>query len=267
MVGKGMKVVLFCGGMGMRLYPQTENIPKPMIHIGNRPILWNLMKYYSYFGHKDFILCLGYKGDMIKEYFLNYNECLTNDFIYSYGGKNLELLNSDIDEWKITFVDTGLHSSVGERFKAVEKYLEGEEIFLANYSDAVTNLYLPNLINYFIKNKKIGCFLSVPPPHTFHICTSNEDGVIVSINHVAQSGIRINGGFFIFRKEIFKYIKEKEDLVNEPLQRLIDKKELINYEYNGFWANMDTYKDKQKLDDLYSSGKAYWEVWKNSQQE
>src|SRR4030065_715751 len=138
-----MKVVLFCGGMGMRLYPSTENIPKPMVVIGEKPILWNLMKYYSYFGHKNFILCLGYKGEEIKKFFLNYDECLSNDFILSQGGKKRQLLKSDIEDWRITFVETGLDSNLGQRLKAVQKYLEGEEMFLANYSDGLTNLHLP----------------------------------------------------------------------------------------------------------------------------
>ena len=123
-----MKVVLFCGGLGMRMREYSEEIPKPMVKIGYRPILWHIMKYYSYFGHKDFILCLGYKGDIIKDYFLNYNECISNDFVLSQGGKKLQLLSSDIEDWNITFVDTGLSSNIAQRLKAVEKYLEGEEI-------------------------------------------------------------------------------------------------------------------------------------------
>src|SRR5215813_5222607 len=120
-----MKVVLFCGGLGMRLRDYSDTIPKPMINIGYRPILWHVMKYYAHYGHKDFILCLGYKADVIKDYFLNYNECLSNDFILSKGGKKLQLLNSDINDWRITFVDTGIHSNIAQRLKAVEPYLEG----------------------------------------------------------------------------------------------------------------------------------------------
>ena len=140
----------------MRLFPSTENIPKPMATIGEKPVLWHLMKYYAHFGHKEFILCLGYKGEQIKRFFLNYDECLSNDFILSHGGKKRQLLKSDIEDWRITFVETGLHSNVGQRLKAVEKYLEGEEAFLANYSDAVTDLHLPKLIDFFIKPCK-GC--------------------------------------------------------------------------------------------------------------
>ena len=220
------------------------------------------MKYYSHFGHKDFILCLGYKGDQIKKYFINYKEGITNDYILYNEDNRLQLLDNDLKDWTITFADTGLKSSVGERFKAIKKYVENEEIFLSNYSDAVTDLYLPNLIDYFMQKDKIGCFLSVIPPHTFHIVVFKEDGIVRKMYHVNQSGIRINAGFFIFRKEIFDYIYPGEDLVNEPFQRLIEKKELLAYKYDGFWANMDTYKDKTRLDDLFSNGHLYWYVWK-----
>ena len=216
-----MKVVLFCGGLGLRLHPSTENVPKPIVTVGEKPVLWHLMKYYAHFGHKDFILCLGYKGEQIKRFFLNYDECLSNDFILSNGGKERQLLKSDIEDWRMTFVETGLHSSVGQRLKAVQKYLEGEEVFLANYSDAVTDLHLPMLIDFFIKRGKIGCFLAVKPFGTFHVISTSADGHVKSIRHVDRSGIRINGGFFVFKNRIFDYINEGEDLVDEPFQRLI----------------------------------------------
>jgi glucose-1-phosphate cytidylyltransferase len=258
-----MKVVLVCGGLGLRLYPRTENVPKPMVTIGEKPVLWHLMKYYAHFGHKDFILCLGYKGEQIKRFFLNYDECLSNDFILSNGGKERQLLKSDIEDWRITFVETGLHSNVGQRLKAVQKYLEGEEAFLANYSDAVTDLHLPGLVDFFTKRRKIGCFLAVKPFGTFHVVSTSAEGYVKNICHVGQSGIRINGGFFVFKNGIFDYINEGEDLVDEPFQRLIKRSELAAYEYDGFWANLDTFKDKQWLDELASKGKAPWEVWKN----
>ena len=138
-----MKVVLFCGGLGLRLRDYADHIPKPMVPIGYRPILWHVMKYFAHFGHKEFILCLGYRGDLIKQYFLNYNECLSNDFVLSKGGKNLDLANSDIHDWRITFADTGLHSNIGQRLLAVQKYLASEEVFIANYSDGLTLLQLP----------------------------------------------------------------------------------------------------------------------------
>ena len=140
-----MKVVLFCGGAGMRLRGYADDVPKPMVHIGNRPILWHLMKYYAHFGHKDFILCLGYKGNVIKDYFLNYDESVSNDFVWSNGGKHIQFLNRDIDDWTITFVETGTTSNIGQRLKAVEPHLSGEEIFLANYGDGLSDASLPSL--------------------------------------------------------------------------------------------------------------------------
>ena len=157
-----MKVVLFCGGLGLRIR-DAEDIPKPMVQIGYRPILWHVMKYYAHFGHKDFILCLGYRADAVKNYFLNYNECVSNDFVLSGGGKKIQLFNSDIDDWKITFAETGINSNIGERLKAVEKYLDGEEEFLANYSDGVTDLPLNDQIEHFRRYGKVASFFGAVP--------------------------------------------------------------------------------------------------------
>jgi glucose-1-phosphate cytidylyltransferase len=258
-----MKVVLFCGGLGMRLREYAENIPKPMVPIGYRPILWHVMKYYAHFGHRDFILCLGYRADAIKHYFLNYDECLSNDFTLSKGGKNLQLFHSDIDDWNITFVDTGVNAKIGMRLKAVEKYLDGEEMFLANYSDGLVDMHLPELIEDFKNQNKIASFISVRPNLSYHVVEAAEDGTVEEIREISRSKLRINGGYFVFRKEIFQYMQEGEELVQQPFQRLIDQKQLVAHVYDGFYATMDTFKDKQVLDDLYNSGKAPWEVWKN----
>lgn len=259
-----MKVVLFCGGLGTRLRDYSENIPKPLVNVGYRPILWHVMKYYAHYGHKDFILCLGYKADVIKNYFLNYNECVSNDFILSEGGKKLQLLNpDDIKDWKITFVDTGMETNVGQRLKAVEKYLEGEEVFLANYSDGLTDLELPKLIDYFYSHDKTASLLCVKPTSSFHVISLGGDSMVNGIQEIARSGIWINGGFYIFRKEIFNYIQEGEDLNPEPFHRLIHEDELLAYKYEGFWTCMDTFKDKQRLDDMYARGVAPWEIWKS----
>lgn len=259
-----MKVVLFCGGLGMRLREYSENIPKPMVPIGYRPILWKIMKYYAYHGHKDFILCLGYKADLVKNYFVNYKEYVSNDFVYTNGGKNLELLNTDIDDWKITFVDTGMHSNIGERLKAVEPYLKDEEVFLANYSDGLTNMYLPDMIDHFLKSKKSACFMAYQPTQSFHVVQLNGNDTVKSISHIGKSGMWINAGYFILKKEIFKYLRNGEELVEEPFQKLIVQNELLAYPFKGFWASMDTFKDKQLLDDLYVKGNPPWEVWKTS---
>ena len=214
-----MKVVLFCGGLGTRLRDQSGEIPKPMVKIGYRPILWHVMKYYAHFGHKEFILCLGYKADVIKNYFLNYNEFISDDFTISNGGKKLILNQSDIADWTITFLDTGLKSNIGQRLKAAEPYLKGEEMFLANYADGLTNLVLPDMIDYFIKSGKTGCFVCVKPTQTFHVVTMKDGKTIENIEHIRDTNILINGGYFIFRKEIFDNIQKGEELVVEPFQR------------------------------------------------
>ncbi|MBZ5698195.1 MAG: glucose-1-phosphate cytidylyltransferase [Acidobacteriia bacterium] len=263
-----MKVVLFCGGLGMRLREYSETIPKPMVTIGYRPILWHVMKYYAHYGHKDFILCLGHRADAVKNYFLNYNECASNDFVLSGGGKKLELFNSDIHDWRITFADTGINSNIGQRLKAVERYLEGEEEFLANYSDGLTDLPLPQQLEHFHQHGKIASFLCVRPNLSYHLVSMQEDSSsLVSGIHAMNNGtVRINGGFFIFKKNIFDYIREKEELVSEPFQRLVGEKQLIAYSYDGFWASMDTFKDKQQLESLCAGGAAPWEVWKSNGQ-
>jgi len=163
-----VKVVLFCGGFGMRMREYSEALPKPMVAIGYRPILWHVMKYYAHYGHKDFILCLGYKADVIKKYFLDYDECVSNDFVLSRGGKNVELLSSDIHDWNITFVDTGLTSNIGQRLKAVQRQLEGEEMFLANYTDGLSDVPLPAVIESFKDSGNIACFVGVKPRASFH---------------------------------------------------------------------------------------------------
>ena len=256
-----MKVVLFCGGLGMRLREYSETLPKPMVDIGYRPILWHLMKYYAHYGHKDFILCLGYRGDSIKNYFLNYNECASNDFTLTRGGKGVELVNKDIDDWTITFVDTGRNANIGQRLKAVQPYLKGEEMFLANYADGLTDLQLPGAIKFFEARDAIGCFLSVRPIQSFHVADVQNDGIVSDIRDLNNSGLWINGGFMIFRKDIFDYIQPGEELVHEPFQRLIKEKKLISYRYEGFWVSMDTFKDKQRLDDMHARGETPWMVW------
>ena len=259
-----MKVVLFCGGLGMRLREYSEQIPKPMVPIGYRPIIWHVMKYYAHYGHKDFILCLGYKADAFKSYFLNYNECMSNDFVLSQGGKKMQLLNSDIQDWRITFVDTGTTSNIGQRLKAVEKHLQGEEVFLANYTDGLSDVPLPDYIDYFLEKRRIASFLCVRPTHSFHVVSVNND-LVSEIQHMSRADIWMNGGYFIFRNDIFKYMKDGEELVEQPFQRLIQQEQLLAYRYNGFWGCMDTFKDKQTLDDMYARGEAPWEVWKTAQ--
>src|SRR5215467_11652150 len=256
-----MKVVLFCGGLGMRLRDYSEAIPKPMVEIGYRPILWHIMKYYAFYGHNDFILCLGHKADVVKKYFLHYDECVSNDFVLSKSGVNIQLLNSDIDDWKITFVDTGLGSNIGQRLLAVEKYVRGEEVFLANYADGLTDLYFPDYVDQFMKTDKTAAFLCVKPTQSFHVVKLEDEGV-TGIQHLGESDIWINGGYFILRKDIFSYIRDGEDLVAEPLRRLIEQQKVMTVRHKGFWVAMDTFKDKHFLDEAIARDKAPWQVWK-----
>ena len=258
-----MKVVLFCGGLGTRLKEYSETIPKPMVDIGYRPIIWHLMKYYAFYGHTDFILCLGYRGDYIKNYFLNYNECLSNDFVLAQGGREIKLYNSDISDWTITFVDTGLHSNLGQRLKAVERYLEGEQVFMANYTDGLSNLNLSEYIDYFLRQDKIASFLSVRPSQSFHWVSCEADGLVTNIEAITQRDVWINGGFFIFKNEIFNNIQDGEELVVEPFHRLIAQKQLVTWRNPGFWACMDTFKEKKMFDDMYARGEMPWVVWDN----
>jgi len=259
-----MKVVLFCGGLGLRLRDYADHVPKPMVSIGYRPILWHVMKYFAHFGHKDFILCLGYRGDLIKQYFLNYDECLSNDFVLSKGGKRLELASSDIHDWKITFADTGLRSNIGQRLLAVQKYVANEEVFLANYADGLTDLDFSGYLNYAQQHDKIATFLSVKPNLSYHVAMTDAEGLVTGIKELTQSGIRVNAGFFVFKRDIFRYVQPGEELVIEPFQRLIQDEQLAAHEYDGFFAAMDTFKDKQRLDDLYEGGRPPWEVWRET---
>jgi glucose-1-phosphate cytidylyltransferase len=259
-----MKVVLFCGGLGTRIREYSDAIPKPMIDLNGRPILWHLMKYYAHFGHKDFILCLGYKGEVIKSYFRNYDECVTNDFMLSQGGEKLRLFSSDIHDWNITLANTGLQSNIGQRLVAARKYLEGEEIFLANYSDGLSDLPLPRLIDFFTKKDRIACFVSVRLNSTCHFITTTNDNAVAEIKSVRDSDLRINGGFFVFKKEIFNYIRDGEELVHEPFRRLIQDNQLVTFRYDGFFKSMDTFAEKRELDQMVAAGTTPWQLWNST---
>ncbi len=215
-----MKVVLFCGGAGMRLRGYIDDVPKPMVQIGARPLIWHLMKYYAHFGHKDFILCLGHMGNVVKDYFLRYDKSISNDFTWSQGGKKIDFVSRDIDDWTITFVETGLNATIGERLKAVEPYLEGEEYFLANYSDGLSDMHLPTMIEEFQASNAVGSLLLVQPTASFDIVKMSPKGEVAEVSPLAQTDIWINGGFFVFRNEIFRYINPGDELVHEPFSAL-----------------------------------------------
>jgi glucose-1-phosphate cytidylyltransferase len=257
-----MKVVLFCGGAGMRLRGYSEDVPKPMVTVGARPVLWHVMKYYAHYGHKDFIICLGYKGNVIKNYFLEYEESVSNDFVFSQGGRQLEFMQRDIDDWRITFVDTGQRSTIGDRLRLVEPHLDGDEMFLANYSDGLTNHSLPEMIDEFSRRDCYASFLSVQPSSSsLDTVQTAEDGAVTAVRSMKESNIWVNGGYFILRKDVFRYLKPGEELVYEPMQRMISEGKVWSKKYPGFWQCMDTFKDKQILDELEASGRAPWCVW------
>ena len=258
-----MKVVLFCGGAGMRLRGYVDDVPKPMVQIGTRPLLWHLMKYYAHFGHKDFVLCLGYKGNVIKDYFLKYDESVSNDFVWSQGGKKIDFINRDIDDWTITFVETGANSNIGERLKAVEPHLKNEEMFLANYSDGLSNLNLPVMIDEFRDSDAVGSLLLVKPTASFDLVGVSPEGRVDRVSALTESDVWINGGFFVFRNEIFRYIHPGDELVREPFRRLIEKRALLAHKCKSFWQCMDTFKDKQTLEEL-NQADAPWKVWKQA---
>jgi glucose-1-phosphate cytidylyltransferase len=258
-----MRVVLFCGGQGMRLREYSDAIPKPLVPIGSRPLLWWVMKYYAHFGHKDFVLALGYKGEAIKDYFLNYNECRSNDFVMTRGGKLIEPLRTDMEDWRITFVDTGLNSNVGERLMAVKPYLRGEDVFLANYADGLADAPLPELIDEFSAGNHVASFLSVRPGASFHFVQSQDDGSVTAIADVMGAGTWINGGYFVLRQEIFDYMRAGDELVVEPFHRLIAEGRLRTRRYEGFWRCVDTFKDLQSLESMYAKGNIPWELWRS----
>jgi glucose-1-phosphate cytidylyltransferase len=260
-----MKVVLFCGGLGTRLREHSDTVPKPLVNIGIRPIIWHLMRYYAHYGHTEFILCLGYRGHMIREYFMHYNEALSNDFTLSEGGRRVELHSSDIEGWKITFVDTGLNSNIGQRLLRARKYVEGEELFLANYSDGLSDLPLDRQIEALRHSEAVASFVSVKNAQSFHAIHAGNDGLVSHIGPLSEQEALINGGFFVLRRQIFDYIREGEELVEQPFARLIAEKKLLTYRWKGFWQCMDTFKDKMRFDSMEAEGQCPWAVWQQPQ--
>jgi glucose-1-phosphate cytidylyltransferase len=257
-----MKVVLFCGGEGLRIREHSETIPKPMVTVGWRPILWHVMRYYAHYGMKDFILCLGYRADAIKDYFLRYSEAISNDFVMADGGRSIELLRSDIHDWRISFIDTGLHASVGQRLRAVGSLVNDEDIFLANYGDCLTDAPLPDLIRRFKRSGKLAAFVAVrPTSYTFHLVRFKGRQQVRDVEDVRKADLWLNGGYFMFRRGIIDEIGPGDDLVPDVLPRLIARDQVLGYRYDGFWAPMDTLRDWQSLEAFVQSGDMPWAVW------
>jgi glucose-1-phosphate cytidylyltransferase len=254
-----MKVVLFCGGLGTRIREYSESVPKPMIPLGHRPILHHVMQYYADYGHDDFILCLGYKANVIKDFFLNFRPQTFGDCVISDGGRNVQVLGEMNRDWRVTLIDTGIWRNIGQRLWAVRDHLRGEKMFLANYSDGLTDVDLDDMLARFEASDKIGCFLAVRPPLTYHLADIAEDGRVREFRSSSRSDIWINGGYFIFRSEIFDYMREGEELVLEPFDRLIAEDKLMAYKHEGFWRSMDTLRDWQTLEDMVEKGDMPWD--------
>ncbi len=258
-----MKVVLFCGGLGMRIRTGPESLPKPMMPIGSRPVLWHVMRYYAHFGHTDFILCLGYGAQAVKNYFLDYRETGSNDFVLTKGGEHVEMLSTDISNWSITFVDTGMDTAIGERLRRVRPHLEGDEVFLANYGDVLTDAPMNDLIDDFERTDAVASLLAVPPQGSFHVLDMTADGRLTGLTAAADMSIRINGGYFILRQGIFDYLRPGDDLVSNGFVRAAREGKVRSVRYDGFWAPMDTLKERTALEEMHRRGASPWALWRD----
>ncbi|MDH6196249.1 glucose-1-phosphate cytidylyltransferase [Mycobacterium frederiksbergense] len=258
-----MKVVLFCGGYGMRMRNSADDgVPKPMQMVGPRPLIWHVMRYYAHFGHKDFILCLGYGASHIKNYFLTYQEAASNDFVMR--GSQIELTHSDISDWSITFVDTGLESAIGERLRRVRSHLDGDEYFLANYADVLTDAPMDHIVEKFHESGAAASMLIVPPQSSFHCVEMKDNGEVKAIVPVSDLAIGVNGGYFVLSQEIFDLLPPGGDLVADVCGALAGQGRLFGYRYGGFWKPADTFKERAELDAGYHHGDRPWMVWEHA---
>ena len=220
------------------------------------------MKYYAQYGHTDFILALGHNAVAIKDFFLNYEEAISNDFVLSSGGREKQLITSDIDDWSITFVDTGINAEIGQRLSRVKQYLDGEDMFLANYADGVTDLELNKYIDMFAATGRAGGLLAVRPPQSYHVVTF-DDGEPTRIGPISSADLWLNGGYFVFRPEVFDYLERHIHLAYGVLTDMIENRDLYTHQFEGFWSPMDTFKDKQHLDAIFETGDVPWLLDKN----
>lgn len=258
-----VQVVIFCGGMGSRLKEETEIRPKPMVTIGNKPILWHIMKIYAHYGFKDFILCLGYKGEVIKEYFLNY-DILNSDFTVKLGQKKTVTVNNTTDEsdWMVTLADTGAYALKGARLKKIEKYIK-EGTFMVTYGDGVGNIDIKKLLAFHKSHGKLATVTGVRPPSLFgELQVRDNKAIIFSEKPQTSTGL-INGGFFVFNRKLFDYLTEDDkcDFEHGPLEEIAAKGELMVYTHDGAWACMDTLRDVEYLNKLWQNNEAFWKVW------
>jgi glucose-1-phosphate cytidylyltransferase len=257
-----VKVVLFCGGLGMRMREGASTAPKPMAMVGERPLLWHVMRYYAHFGHTDFVLCLGYGASAVKDFFLNYDETRSNDFVIENGAHDVKLFSTDISEWRITLVDTGLNSAIGERLRRVRRFVDGEEMFMANYADVLTNAPLPDMIQRFKSSDAVSSLLAVPPQSSHHVVDIGDDGLITQVTPMQDLRQWENGGYFLFRPAIFDDLYEGEDLVEDALmRRLVPQRRVLAYPYKGYWSPADTVKERMQLEEMYHRGTCPWMIW------
>jgi glucose-1-phosphate cytidylyltransferase len=257
-----MKVVLFCGGLGMRMRDGVSSGPKPMAMVGERPLLWHVMRYYAHYGHDDFILCLGYGASAVKDFFLSYDETRSNDFVLQNGARDVQLFSKDISDWRVTFVDTGLNSPIGERLRRVRRFVEDEPMFLANYADVLTNAPLPDMIDRFRASSAEAALLAVPPQSSHHVVDIGEDGLITQVTPMRDLRQWENGGYFILRPGVFDVLNEGEDLVEDAImRRLVPQRRVLAYSYKGYWSPADTVKERVQLDEMYHRGNCPWMIW------
>ena len=257
-----MKVVLFCGGLGMRMRDGASTAPKPMAMVGERPLLWHVMRYYAHYGHTDFVLCLGYGASAVKDFFLNYDETRSNDFVIENGARDVKLFSTDISDWRITLVDTGLHSAIGERLRRVRRFVADEEMFMANYADVLTTAPLPDIVERFQASDAIASLLAVPPQSSHHVVDIGDDGLITQVTPMQDLRQWENGGYFVLRPEIFDHLHEGEDLVEDALmRRLVPQRRVLAYPYKGYWSPADTVKERAGLEEMYQRGNCPWMIW------
>jgi glucose-1-phosphate cytidylyltransferase len=256
-----MKVVLFCGGFGVRMREASDQVPKALIPVGQEPIILHIMKYFAHFGHKEFILCLGYKADVIKSFFLEGRTDVIDGLVLARDGWAPDELRRESRDWDITFADTGLHSNIGGRLRAVRDYLGNDELFLANYADTLTDAPLPAMIAGVREQEAVASFLAVRPTYSFHVASFERGHRVSNIQSVKDADIWMNGGYFVLRRDIFDYMEPGDELVEEPFRRLIAEDKLLGYRHKGFWAPMDTLKDRQDINKLFESGQRPWALW------
>jgi glucose-1-phosphate cytidylyltransferase len=246
----------------MRMREGPASAPKPMNMIGDRPLLWHVMRYYAHFGHTEFILCLGYGASAVKDYFVHYDETQSNDFTLVAGGRNIEMHSTDITDWNISFINTGLHSTIGERLMRVRALVENEEIFLANYADTLTDAPLDQLIDRFRRSPDaVVSMLAVPPVSTHHVVEVADNGEVTGVRAVAELMQYENGGYFVMRPGIFDVLRDGEDMVPNAFDRLVSQRRLLAHRYGGFWRAADTFKDRAELEDMFHRGQCPWMLW------